>query len=217
MNYTDRVLIIEDMPQVAGWLAARLRQALGAQVMDHAASAAQAIELIGQSTYTLALVDLGLPDGSGVDLLPQIKRQSPHAQCIVTTIFDDAEHLFAALRAGADGYLLKDDDDHTFEAQLNGILEGKPPLSASIARRILEQFRPTPAPASDALTPREQQLLQLIARGLSVKGAAQELAISPHTAASYMKVIYQKLQVNCRAEATLKALDMGLLGERLGR
>ncbi|MAC99581.1 DNA-binding response regulator [Pseudomonas abyssi] len=214
MQTTNRVLIIEDMPQVADWLTQRLHEALGQCPVDLACSSAQANELIKHNRYQLALVDLGLPDGNGVDLLPLLKNQSPQTQCIVTTIFDDAEHLFAALRAGADGYLLKDEDEQAFVAQLGGIVQGKPPLSASIARRILEQFRPAPASPSDALTPREQQLLQLIARGLSVKGAAQELGISPHTAASYLKVVYQKLQINCRAEAAIKAMDMGLLNGR---
>ncbi|WVM87934.1 response regulator transcription factor [Halopseudomonas pachastrellae] len=140
MPTTNRVLIIEDVPQVADWLTQRLHEALGQRPVDLACSSAQANNLIKHNHYQLALVDLGLPDGNGVDLLPLIKNQSPQTQCIVTTIFDDAEHLFAALRAGADGYLLKDEEEQAFVAQLGGILQGKPPLSASIAGASWSSF-----------------------------------------------------------------------------
>ena len=211
MNRPHQVLIVEDLPDVALWLRACLQTALAPQRIDHADDLAGARRCLGEYRYDLLLLDLGLPDGDGADLIRGFKRDRPQAPCIVTTIFDDAEHLFGCLRAGADGYLLKDDTEAEFTRQLTGILEGRPPLSPSIARRLLQQFRSTPGPDETPLTRRETDLLTLIAKGLSVKHAARQLNISHHTAAGYLKEIYQKLQVNSRAEAALKAVNLGLV------
>ena len=131
MQTTNRVLIIEDMPQVADWLTQRLHEALGQCPVDLACSSAQANELIKHNRYQLALVDLGLPDGNGVDLLPLLKNQSPQTQCIVTTIFDDAEHLFAALRAGFNQRRLE--DAQTYCEVCSWKTQGSAPLC--VARR----------------------------------------------------------------------------------
>jgi DNA-binding NarL/FixJ family response regulator len=140
-----------------------------------------------------------------------LKSQYPAALCVVTTIFDDAEHLLSALRAGADGYLLKDETEDEFIRQLAGILEGRPPLSASIARALLAQFQPGKQEQEATLTQRETEILTFTAKGLSVKHAAELLGISYYTAAGYLKDVYRKLQVNSRAEATIKAMNLGLI------
>ena len=211
MNRPHHVLIVEDLPDVAQWLRACLQGALAPRRIDHAADLAGARRCLAETGYDLLLLDLGLPDGNGADLIRDFKSARPQAPCIVTTIFDDAEHLFGCLRAGADGYLLKDDTEAEFTRQLTGILDGRPPLSSSIARRLLHQFRSDPRADEAPLTPRETDLLTLIAKGLSVKHAARQLNISHHTAAGYLKDIYQKLQVNSRAEAALKAVNLGLV------
>ncbi len=211
MKQIKCVLIIEDIPEVADWLVGRVAEALGAETVRVACSLAEAVEALQKDTYQLVLVDLGLPDGDGTALISAIKGKTVDTLCIVTTIFDDAKHLFAALRAGADGYLLKDESDQDFVTQLKGILAGRPPLSPSIARQLLLQFQPLGGESEARLTPREEEILILVAKGLSVKHAAEKLGISYHTAASYLKVIYQKLEVNCRAEATVKAFNLGLI------
>lgn len=211
MAAIKRVLIVEDLPDVADWLHLQVAALLGPEHIDQAASLKEAAGKISAQTYDLALIDLGLPDGSGVDLVRPFKEAHRDGLCVVTTIFDDAEHLFGSLRAGADGYLLKDDTEAEFRQQLAGILAGRPPLSSSIARRLLERFHPVFGEQEPALTGRETDMLTLIAKGLSVKHAAEKLGISPNTAAGYMKDVYIKLQVNTRAEATLKAIHLGLV------
>lgn len=210
MTSIQRVLIVEDLPDVSHWLSGCLEVSLAPRTVVIAETLAQAHQHMERARFDLVLLDLGLPDGMGETLIPAFKAANPDALCIITTIFDDADHLFGALRAGADGYLLKDDADADFILQLKGILNGRPPLSSSIALRLLEQFQP----AQDIgvhLTPREKEMLALIAKGLSIKHAAKQLLISPHTAAGYLKTIYQKLQVNSRAEATQRAISMRLI------
>jgi DNA-binding NarL/FixJ family response regulator len=211
MDAIRRVLIVEDLPDVADWLRTQVATLLAPAAIELAFTLKEGQACLESSAYDLALMDLGLPDGNGVALVRPFKEANPEALCVVTTIFDDAEHLFGSLRAGADGYLLKDDTEAEFGQQLAGILAGRPPLSASIARRLLEQFHPVFGEKEVTLTAREQDILTLIAKGLSVKSAAEKLGISHYTAAGYMKNVYAKLQVNTRAEATLKAIHMGLV------
>ena len=207
---TDQVLVVEDVPEVRDWLVALAERELGAQQVFQASSVDAALKHVRTQPLTLALVDIGLPDGSGISVIRAIKRQSPACSCVVTTIFDDSDNLFSALHAGADGYLLKDEPEVEMIANLSGILDGRPPLSAAIARKVLQAFHPV-NDTDAGLTGREEQMLTLIARGYSVRHAAQTLGISPHTAAGYLKTVYQKLQVNSRAEATMKAVTLGLV------
>ncbi|QHS09939.1 response regulator transcription factor [Sinimarinibacterium sp. NLF-5-8] len=211
MTVIERVLVVEDIPEVCAWLAHSITSCFDPRHITTADSHARAATALATEAFDLALFDLGLPDGDGTTLIPLFKQHNPNRTCIITTIFDDDRHLFDALRAGADGYLLKGSPHGEFTDQLRSILEGRPPLSASIARRLLQQFQPR-ITALDELTPRETDLLKLIASGLSVRSAATKLGISAHTASGYLKVIYQKLQVHNRAEATLKAVNLGLVG-----
>lgn len=128
---------------------------------------------------------------------------------IVTTIFDDDKHVFDALRLGAQGYLLKDEPLPRLVQALSGIHHGQLPLSASIAQRILSSFHDD-APRV-ALSPREQEVLVLLAKGCTNRQVAETLELTANTVASYIKVIYQKLQVGNRAEAATLAIKMGLL------
>ena len=209
MNCKD-ILLVEDVPEVMDWLTGLVAAHFPGSTVRSAENYQQALQLVSQQTPDLALLDLGLPDGSGIDIIRAIKRQRAQSYCVVTTIFDDSDHLFSALHAGADGYLLKDEPEQEFVHHLRGILEGRPPLSAAIARKVLRVFRPV-AEETVRLAPREEQVLTLIARGYSVRKASEMLGISQHTVAGYLKTIYQKLQINSRAEATLKAVDLGLV------
>ncbi|CAA0122730.1 Transcriptional regulatory protein DegU [Halioglobus japonicus] len=212
MGAHPRTLIIEDVSDVFHWLSDRVSDVFDNADISSAASFTEAKAFIESRSWDLFLVDLGLPDGDGADLIPLAKQLHPDAHCVVTTIFDDADHLFPALRAGADGYLLKDEEDQVFAQNLSGILSGRPPLSASVATQMLHVFRPEKKHDSAMLSPREEQMLVLISKGYSSREASSSLSISYHTGAGYLKSVYQKLQVNSRAEATVKAMEMGLIG-----
>jgi DNA-binding NarL/FixJ family response regulator len=164
----------------------------------------------------LAVIDLGLPDGSGVELVREIAQAFPEALPVVATIYDDDAHLFDSLAAGAQGYVLKQEHPDTVADCLRRIDAGEPPLSPSIARRMLERLRPQEAsppvrPRDEAgLSARETEVLALLARGLSAPEAARAIGLKPQTVAGYVKVIYQKLHVSSRAEAVLAAAQRGL-------
>ena len=210
MSAITHILIVEDLPDVSDWLAIIAGQCFPEASVRCADSLASARELLPTWPAQLALLDIGLPDGSGVALISEILANNPQCSCVMTTIFDDSEHLFAALKAGAEGYLLKDETTEAFSQRLMGILAGQPPLSPSIARRMLAFFRPQQT-AETNLTARETEVLTLIAHGYSVRNAAESLHLSHYTVADYLKDIYRKLQVNSRVEATLKAIDLGLV------
>lgn len=213
MKLPTRALIVDDLSSSRDWLARALTLAFPGIALASAESLASAWPLC-QPAPELALLDLGLPDGSGIDLVRHLSQQS--SLCIVATVFDDDAHLFPALRAGAQGYVLKDQSPETLAEMLAGIVSGQPPLSASIARRLLRSFQPVAAPNDSVeeaidLTPREVEVLRLIAKGLSVLDVARLLELSRHTVAGYLKDIYRKLAVNTRAEATLVAIRHGLV------
>jgi DNA-binding NarL/FixJ family response regulator len=204
-------LILEDLPESQRWLS----RALEASFPGIAISATAALQearawLAANPPPDLALVDLGLPDGSGIDLIAELNRRSPQTVCVVASIYDDDQHLFPALRAGAQGYLLKDQRWEQIAELLCGIAEGRPPLSPAIARKLLGYFRPEPE-AKVELTQRERQVLSIIAKGMTMADAARMLGISPHTVCGYVKDIYRKLNVSSRAEAALTAQRIGLI------
>lgn len=204
----QHVLIVEDIAEVARALSDMVSQAFAGALVETAGSVAAGRRLLAAGKWDLALLDLGLPDGSGIELVREFAGSGP--QIVITTIFDDDEHLFEALRAGANGYLLKDEPPTVLVELLRGIGEGRPPLSSSIARRILHFFRP-PTPRQSALSPRETEVLTLVARGYTVRDVADTLGMSYNTAAGHLKSIYHKLAVNSRAEAATEALRLGIV------
>jgi len=215
-------LIVEDRPDTRAWLADVVADAFPDMAQATARSLREARRLLeGHAVappwrLTLALVDLGLPDGSGTDLVRELARDFPEALPVVATIYDDDVHLFDSLAAGAQGYVLKQEHPDTVADCLRRIDAGEPPLSPSIARRMLDRLRPQPAASAPkrrdeaGLSPREVEVLTLLARGLSAPEAAREIGLKPQTVAGYVKVIYQKLHVSSRAEAVLAAAERGL-------
>lgn len=160
----------------------------------------------------LAVIDIGLPDGSGISLIRVLAERFPPTRRIVATIYSDDAHLLEAISAGAEGYILKEEEPDRIVATLQRIERDEPPLSPSIARRMLTHFGAAPQPANGAeeLTGREVETLTLLARGLTIAEAAAQLGLKPHTVASYVKIIYQKLNISSRAEATREAIQRGL-------
>lgn len=208
----QNVLVLEDHPETRSWLCDILNQAFKEVAIAEASSQAQARKLISEKKFDLALIDLNLPDGNGVDIIRELNRTSPHTYCVVATIFDDDEYLFPALEAGAQGYLLKEQTSEEFIHSLQGIIKGEPPISPAIARKMIQHFHGTPNTSDKPeLSDREKEILSAIAKGLSRNEAAEILGITSNTVASHLKSIYGKLNVSNRAQATLEALRLGLV------
>lgn len=207
-------LILEDHPHARDWLCQATAVAFPDVSVKSCETVAAGTRLIGDELPRYALVDLGLPDGSGLDvihLLDERRRaEMADVMIVVSTVLNDDASLFNAIRAGADGYILKEETLDGLTGMLRGISEGKPPLSASVARRLLTHFRGDEEPGVQ-LTPRETEVLQLIAKGFTVKKVAQMLSLTPNTTSGYVKDIYRKLNVSSRAEATLEASKRGLV------
>lgn len=210
-------LILEDIPEVSAWLQDLLPQLFPGIAVTAADTLAAARQALGRA-FDLALVDLALPDGNGTDLIRELAGQQPACTVVVTTLFADDEFLFPALRAGAQGYLLKDQPPDKIAKALRGILDGEPPLSPSIAQRLLRSFGPPGTGVADAssgphLTARECEVLTLTAKGYRLPEVAERLAVSRHTVSDHLKNIYRKLKVNTRAQATLEAARLGLVNQ----
>jgi DNA-binding NarL/FixJ family response regulator len=193
----QNILLLEDIPEIRAWMRA----------------------LVQTMRFDLALIDLGLPDGRGVDVVTRLRDLQPEAQSVVVTIHDDDEHLFPALQAGAYGYILKEQPRELIAEQLQRISQGEPPLSPSIARRVIAHFaaaaqslaRKSTVPSAH-LTDRETEVLLRVGKGFTLPEIATQLGLSRHTIADYVKQIYRKLNVSSRAEAALEAQRMGLFG-----
>ena len=207
----QHVLIVEDIAETRRWLAGIVHSAFPGAEIAQAENLRSARALLG-GPRDLALIDLGLPDGSGLDLLRDIRRGGQATICVVTTVMGDDASVVAALSAGADGYLLKENPASVLTRQLSQITLGLPALSPAIARRIMEHFRHTgPAAEPDAnLTSREREVLALIGRGLRNGEVAQAMGIAETTVAGYIKTVYRKLGIASRAEAAWHAARLGL-------
>ena len=208
----ERVLIVEDVAETRRWLEEIVRVAFPDCHIHGAASVGDALADVQGGDFDLALIDLGLPDGSGLQVLRWLRENRPGTICVITTVVGDDAHIVAALSAGAQGYLLKEQPAELLSRQLTQLAEGVPALSPSIARRIMEHFRMTgPAAGCDGdLSEREKQTLALIARGFRNSDAAETLGIAESTVASHIKAIYRKLGISSRAEASWHATRLGL-------
>lgn len=232
----DSALIVEDLEEPRLWLVDVIRRALPTlRRVDAAADLAQADALTRQRHYGLAVVDWGLPDGTAQSLIGRLARTIPPTLVVVATIHDDDRHVFPALQAGASGYVLKSQPRAVVESQLQRIAQGEPPLSPSIALRVLAHFRQTfgegvqpadgpgpvgrpasstPGPADAALprlTLREEEVLSMMGRGLKAAEIGRRLSISVNTVNGYVREVYRKLGISSRAEAALEATRRGLI------
>ena len=207
-----KALIVEDNPETREWLISCVQSAFPTLRIQSAADLATALTLIARDDFDLALVDLGLPDGSGIDLIRALHAKDYPCYIVVATIYDDDRHLFTALKAGAKGYILKDQDRDRIVSYLQGIKKNRPALSASSSQRLIEHFNNKGDALEKAnLTRREIDVICLIGKGFSVDQAADMLKLSPDTIKGYVKSIYAKLQVTNRSEVTLEAIRLGII------
>ena len=212
MKNINSTLLIEDFEEIRNWLAGMLREVFGEMKITEAATVAQAVSFLNTKTFDLIIIDLNLPDGTGIEILQRIKAQGSTAICVVATAYDDDGHLLSALNAGADGYLLKDQPDEQMIRDLHGILNGSPPLSPPIARRIMRMAKQEPVTALLVpLSKREEEVLTYIAKGLNRVEVGAVLGVSAHTITTHVRSIYSKLDISSRAEATVEAIRRGLI------
>ena len=209
------ILLLEDLPEIRAWLRKLVLQVFPDSQISESARVHDAISLVQAVKFDLALVDLGLPDGSGVDVVTKLRDIQPEAQSVVVTIHDDDEHLFPALQAGAFGYILKEQPRELITEQLQRISQGEPPLSPSSALRVMAHFSAKAKPQANSipnvsLTDRESEVLLRVAKGYTLPEIGVQLGLSRHTIADYVKQIYRKLNVSSRAEAALEAQRLGL-------
>ncbi len=210
-------IIVEDSPSMVALLRDVLCDAYEGITVETAPSLRTAREKLralrvagvaGQ--IRVALIDIGLQDGSGLDLLDDLRRIAPSALRIVATVFDDDDYLMQAFGAGAQGYLLKDEPRERLVNRLRNVEKGEPAISPSLAHKILGYFvqhagTVAADTASVHLTHRETEVLQVIGRGLRVSEASLALGVSAHTVSGHIKAIYGKLGISTRSEATLEA------------
>ncbi|MFM8929165.1 MAG: response regulator transcription factor [Betaproteobacteria bacterium] len=210
------ILLLEDEAELRVWLSELLARLFPQALVMVCTRREQALACIDQGHVDLALVDLGLRDGCGVDLVERLQGHQAAQQTVVVAIHDDDRYLFPALEAGAFGYILKGQNRTQFEEQLQRIRSGEPPLSPSIARRVISHFKRSPQPNAlplpkVTLTAREGDVMLRVAKGCTLPEIAQQLGLSRYTIAGYVKQIYRKLGISSRAEAALEAQRLGLI------
>ena len=208
----EDIIILEDNSATASYLKFILSMIYHTRRIFIFESVVESIAWLSVNEPKLALIDLGLPDGSGLELLKAIKTKNKKITAVIVTIMGDDDTVFSALSLGADGYILKDEEENFIHRALEKIEQGEPPLSASIALRMMKHFHKEPVEESEVkLSPREVETLKLIATGMTVPEVASHLGLSRQTVAGYVKNVYQKLQISSRAEATREALRLKII------
>ena len=221
-----RVLLVEDIDEMRAALVQSIDANPDLCTVASCSDIAEALLALNDcqcdaQRIDVLVTDLGLPDGSGTEIIRAAREQHPHIEIMVISVFGDERNVIAALEAGASGYLLKDTGDSEISESILQLIAGHSPISPAIARHLIRRFNATPrpkesTPAADApqLTAREQQVLNYTARGFSYQEIADMLEISPHTIATYTKHIYRKLEVRSRSEAVYEAVNLGLVDLR---
>jgi DNA-binding NarL/FixJ family response regulator len=214
-----RILIVEDDPAFRMMCRAAIRRDALLKIVASCGCARQAMVAISRAAVDVALVDLGLPDGSGIDVIKAIRSRQPRCDVMVISVFQDEETVLGAIEAGASGYLLKDSTPPDIVASIRALRAGGAPINPMIARLLLDRIRPPdatrqttgPPAGALALSEREIEILRVVAKGLSLAEIAKLLGISVNTVKTHVKRIYHKLAVSSRTEAIFEAQSMGLL------
>jgi DNA-binding NarL/FixJ family response regulator len=208
------VVIIEDGAWMRENLEREINNTEGLRCLKTYRTAELALRGIGNDEPDVVIVDINLPGMDGVECVRQLKTIVPKAQCLMLTVYEESEKIFNSLLAGASGYLLKRTTTQELVEAIRQVREGGSPMSSSIARKIVAHFHQAGENKSDvaALSPREQQVLDLLAKGASSKEIASQLSLSVETIRMNVKHIYAKLHVHSRGEATAKYLGQFPLG-----
>lgn len=227
-----QVLLIDDDEQIQESLKQAIDTDPALQLMGQCYSMAQALLALDKFKPDVALIDLGLPDGNGLDLIKYIHLQVPDCESMVLTVLADESHVIACIEAGATGYLTKDTRTTEIVERLKQLKAGGSPISPLIARRLLNRFRgvftsealgatakgtPLEKPETIEFTPlseREQEVLEMVAKGFMQAEIASMMGVSINTVSTYVKRIYKKLAVNSRTSAVHRASELGLISFR---
>ena len=211
-----RVLIADDHPVVRKGLAALISSLPGFAVVAEAADGMSAVREAQLLRPDAVIMDISMPGVDGVEATKRIRAAAPEVAVLVLTMHDDDETVFSAMQAGALGYLLKGADQEEIEQALRAVVAGRAIFGPAVAERILQHFTAPPKnePAFPALTHREREILDLIARGTSNTAIAESLHLSPKTVGNHISSIFAKLSVAGRAEAIVRAREGGLGGAR---
>ena len=212
------LLVVEDEPLIRKRIEGILRS-LGYtdDALIFTASISETRTRLQEHPVAMALVDLGLPDGNGIDLIAELRQADPGMGILVISAWSTEDAILAALRAGANGYVLKERDDLEVTLSIRSVLRGGAPIDPFIARRIIAELQPsTPAalkelPPESALSVREVQILKLVADGMTNREIAESLFLSRYTVECHIKNIYRKLSVPSRTKAVIEARARGLL------
>ncbi|HEY5298384.1 MAG TPA: response regulator transcription factor [Verrucomicrobiae bacterium] len=202
------VSIVEDNDKLRETLARVLNRAEGFRCVSQYANAEDALKDLPQIKPDVVLMDINLPGINGVKCVQQLKKILPQIQVMMLTVYEDTENIFNALAAGANGYMLKRTSSRELLEAIQEVHRGGSPMTMHIARKVVQSFQQTAATASatENLSEREQQVLDLLSKGLMYKEIADKLAISYETVHTYIRRIYEKLQVRTRTEAVAKFL-----------
>jgi DNA-binding NarL/FixJ family response regulator len=221
MSDLTRILVVDDDEAFRESVCATIERDEGMVLAAQAGTVAGAREAIEAGGFDVALIDLGLPDGNGIELIKLLAETRPEVDVMVVTVFGDESHVLASVEAGATGYLLKRSLANTLGQTVRELLAGGSPISPVIARQLLQRFKrdaATPEAAAQAaaveasgLSEREREVLLYIAKGFTVGEIAPILHLSAHTVATHVKHIYRKLAVHSRTEAVFEAGRMGLI------
>lgn len=217
-----KVALVEDDAAFQQAFRTALAAAPDLTMVGVAATAAEARAMLDQPPCDVLVVDLGLPDGSGVDIIGEAHGRWPGCAIMVATTFADERHVIASIEAGASGYLLKDSPLPAIAEDIRVLHGGGSPISPRIARQVLMRFRPDEKPADESaeaaetsgipsLSEREKETLQLITRGFSFEEIAELMGVSRNTVLTFVRRIYAKLEVRSKTEAVFEARAYGLL------
>ena len=216
-----RVVLVEDEVDFQQMLRHMIDDVPDMVLLAVASTRAQGLQAVETLEMDVLLVDLGLPDGSGIDVIRAAHLKRPDCGIMVCTVFGDELHVVQSLEAGATGYLLKDSSAHSMVGEIRSLHLGGSPISPLIARQILLRFRRQQPPvppqqqheaARPLLSAREQEVLELITKGFTADEIAELISVSRHTVLTFVRRIYKKLQVSSKAEAIYEARNQGLLG-----
>jgi DNA-binding NarL/FixJ family response regulator len=211
-----KIALVEDDDFTRLRIVAILRQRMPQAVISEFGDLKTAQKYATTRSQDFWLVDLGLPDGSGIELIRHVKKVYPEANVLVLSVFGDVENIVSSIEAGANGYLLKDAVERDLIDALDAIDSGGTPLSPMIASRLLERMLPTKTSESvvikdDLLTAREAELLNFLSRGYTATEAGERMHIAVSTVRTHIKNIYSKLAVKSRTEAIFEARAIGIL------